>query len=141
MRKITERGFTLVELIVIIVVLGITLPMVVMPFITAATALSLPGDTSRLLSVTRGQMEKETARLDDYWPSVADAGFLQETFTRQIDGRQYTTTITRRFVNASLAETDGNPLTNSNRYLLLSVTGTDQNEYSLKLTTVKTRDY
>lgn len=141
MRKIAERGFTLVELIVIIVVLGITLPIVVMPFITAATALSLPGDTSRLSSVTRGAMEKETARLDGYWPSVADAGFLQETFNQQIDGRQYAVTITRRFVNASLAETDGNPLTNSNRYLLLSVTGTDQNEYSLKLTTVKARDY
>ena len=141
MRKITERGFTLVELIVIIVVLGITLPIIVMPFITAATALSLPGDALRLRAVTRGQMEKETAGIDTDWPSVADAGFLQENFTQQIDGRRYAVTITRRFVNASFAETDGNPLTNSDRYLLLSVTGTDQNEYSLKLTTVKARDY
>ena len=141
MRKITERGFTLVELIVIIVVLGITLPIVVMPFITAATALSLPGDTHRLRAVTRGQMEKESARIDNYWPSAADAGFLQETFSERIDGRQYAVTITRRFVDATFAGTDGNPLTNANQYLLLSVTGTDQNEYSLKLTTVKARDY
>ena len=141
MRKITEHGFTLVELIVIIVVLGITLPMVIMPFITGAKALSLPGDSSRLRAVTRGQMEKETARVDTDWPSVADTSFSQETFTEQIDGRQYTTTITRRFVDATLADTDGNPLTNNNRYLLLSVAGTDQNEYRLKLTTVKARDY
>ena len=139
MKTKNENGFTLIELIVIIVILGITLPLIIMPFATAAGA-ARPGDMAMLASVNRGNMEKELAGIDQNWPSLLDPAFSTNSFSQTIDGRNYTTTVTRKFVNALFFATDGNPV-NGNLYLLLSVTSTDSFGYTLGLQTLRVRDY
>lgn len=140
MKQKNESGFTLIELIVIIVILGITLPLIIMPFVTAAGSAARPADIGMLASVNRGDMEKELAETDRNWPSVVDSAFSTNSFNATIDGRQYATTITRRFVDVSFSATDGNPL-NGNLYLLLSVTTTDSFGNTLNLQMVRARDY
>ena len=140
MKTKNESGFTLIELIVIIVILGITLPLIIMPFATAAGAVARPGDIAMLASVNRGNMERELAGIDQDWPSVLDSAFSTNSFNETIDGRRYTTRVTRRFVNALFSATDGNPL-DGNLYLLLSVATSDSFGYTLNLQTLRARDY
>ena len=140
MKTKNESGFTLIELIVIIVILGITLPLIIMPVVNAATASARPGDIAMLASVNRGNMERELAGTGQNWPSVLDAAFFSNSFNETIDGRQYTTTVTRRFVNALFSTTDGNPV-NGNLYLLISVTTADSSGYTLTLQTLRARNY
>jgi len=140
MKTKNESGFTLIELIVIIVILGITLPLIIMPFTTAAGSAARPADIGMLASVNRGNMERELAGLDQNWPSALDPGFSTNTFNETVDGRQYTTNVERRFVNALFSASDGNPV-NGNLYLLVSVATADSFGYTLNLQTVRARDY
>ncbi len=141
MKTKNENGFTLLELIVIIVILGITLPLVIMPFVTAAGSAARPADMGMLASINRGGMERELAGIDQNWPSALDPDFSANTFNETIDGRQYATTVEKRFVDASFSDTDGDSAMNRNRYLLLSVTTTDSAGNALNLQAVKARDY
>lgn len=141
MKTKNEKGFTLLELIVIIVILGITLPLVIMPFVTAAGSAARPADMGMLASINRGGMERELAGIDQNWPLVLDPDFSTNSFNETIDGRQYATRVEKRFVDASFSDTDGDPAMNRNRYLLLSVTTTDGTGNTLNLQTVKARDY
>ena len=140
MKTKNENGFTLLELIVIIVILGITLPLVIMPFVTAAGSAARPADMGMLASINRGGMERELAGIDQNWPSALDPDFSTNTFNETIDGRQYATRVEKRFVDASFSASDGNPV-NGNLYLLLSVTTTDSAGNTLNLQAVKARDY
>ena len=140
MKAKNESGFTLIELIVIIVILGITLPLVIMPFVTAAGSAARPADIGMLASINRGSMEKELADIARNWPSARDTGFSANNFNETVDGRQYTTTVTRRFVDTMFSATDGNPV-NGNLYLLLSVTTADSSGYKLNLQALRARDY
>lgn len=140
MKTKNESGFTLIELIVIIVIMGITLPLIIMPFATASGAAARPADIAMLASVNRGNMERELASADLNWPSLLDPNFATNSFNQTIDGRQYATRVARRFVNALFAATDGNPV-DGNLYLLLSVTTSDSSGYTLNLQTLRARDY
>lgn len=141
MKKRTENGFTLIELIVIIVVVGITLPLVVMPFVNAATAVAQPGEMAMLASVTRANMEKEIAGVDNSWPSVSGPAFSEETINETVSGRLYATTVARRYVDSTFADTDGNPAANNDKYLIITVSTTDPSGNRLTLQAVKARDY
>jgi len=141
MKTKNESGFTLIELIVIIVILGITLPLIIMPFVSAAGSAARPADIGMLASVNRGSMERELAGTDQNWPSVLDPGFSTNTFSETVDGKQYTTSVERRFLSVTFSASDGEPTMNRNRYLLLSVTTTDSFGYTLNLQTVRARDF
>lgn len=134
-----ESGFTLIELVVIIVIVGITLPLIIMPLVNAAGAAASPGDIAMLASVNRGNMEKEIAETVINWPLALDIDFSTNSFSETIDGRQYTTTVERMYVDALFAPTDGNPVNGSDFYMLLSVTTTDSSGYTLNLQTLRGR--
>lgn len=139
MRK-PSSGFTLIELVMVIVVIGIALPAVLLPFIGAVKGIGLPGDTAILAYLARGNMEKELASVDANWPSVSDPQFALYDYDQTLNGRRYDVTVRKRFVDSAFADTNASPPLN-NRYLLIEVTTSSARGNRVTFKTLKTVTY
>ena len=136
-----QGGFTLLELIAVIILLGIALPFAVMPFTESVKSVSFSADMASLSSVAAGSMDRELARVDAVWPSVSSPSFAGETTVQTVGGKRFTATIKRRFVDAFFNTTDGDPSRNNNQYLYIELTVRDEGADAVSLSTVKARDY
>ena len=54
-----KNGFTLIELIMIIVLVGVVFPLILAPFLTSAKEVSTPAYISQLTMLAKGVMEEE----------------------------------------------------------------------------------
>ncbi len=161
-----QKGFTLIEMIIVILVLGILMPVVIMPIISGSKNMSNPVESAGLGAVARSHMEIELATIDTwpfcplatvcvppYWPATDVINYTPapQSFTDTLNGRTYTTTITERFCDATnpLAAP---PCTNTtaivapalvstaNNYLVITVTTTSTGG-TVNYETIKTRAY
>lgn len=149
-----QRGITLLELAVAIAVLGITLPLLLMPFMQAVKGIGQSEELPALAATARYCMEKEIVA------SLAVAGVANPINWPKKDTGDYQTactdpnnpslaaTVTGFFYDATLAaRTDGTldnlpPPGGEVRHLVLTVTATDPaTGQSVTLQTLKTRAF
>ncbi len=152
-----QKGFTIIELITIIVLLGILLPAVLLPFINSSKGIVTPAVASGMSSVARKVMDEELARLDTVaWPAAAAcvvASFycagttLTAPASVVLNNNTYTSAITETFCDGSSAT---NPLSSGcvnaaaltlNHYLVVQVTTTASSGGAITFQTIKTYDY
>ena len=155
-----QKGFTLVEMIIIIVALGILLPTIFLPFISASKGVATPTSASGLVAVARKVMDEELTRVDlAVWPAaVPGAGtpFFCTGCTAPaapvnitLNGNTYSSVITEKFCDGSTAT---NPLTPAtcvntsaavgfNNYLVINVTTTSSTGGTVTFQTIKTYGY
>lgn len=139
-----QKGFTLVELIIIIVVLGILLPVIFLPFLTASKGVAYPTVSASMGAVARSVMEQELVRIDTVaWPPSAPSIPAPVT----LNGTAYSSTITEKFCDdssllnpLSAACTNANPGT-SNYYLQVQVTTSGGGSSSITIETIKSHDF
>ncbi|GMT42464.1 MAG: hypothetical protein IEMM0002_0875 [bacterium] len=136
--KKREGGFTLIELVMTIVIMGIALPAILLPFVSYARGVGMPGKTATLAYVARGYMENEIARLGNIktWPSLNSNSSIIEN----INGTQYNATVTRTFVTVDFLPADPSQ-PNGNRYLLIKIATSDESGNKVTLQTLKVRNY
>jgi len=146
-RIIGSGGFSLIELIMIILILGILLPVVLAPFITASKSVGVISDIARTSYLARGNLSSDLACVDATWPSVG-CGAVGPTgvytsalspVTEIVDGVTYTTTITGQFYASDMA-TAASGTTPNNKYLWITASTTDGSN-TVSISAVKSRDY
>ncbi len=127
-----QKGITLLELIVVIVVLGISLPILLMPFMGASKGIGQSAELPSLSAAARYCMEKEIITVlpnPSAWPKAL-TGDYQTTCTDP-NNPSFTTTLTGFFYDAALAaRTDGTlnnlpPPAGKDTYLVLTVITTN----------------
>jgi type II secretory pathway pseudopilin PulG len=156
-----QKGFTLVEMIIIIVALGILLPTIFLPFISASKGVATPTSASGLVAVARKVMDEELTRVDlAVWPAAtacATTSFYCTGWTAPLtapasvtlNGNTYSSVITEKFCDGSTAT---NPLTPAtcvntsaavgfNNYLVINVTTTSSTGGTVTFQTIKTYGY
>lgn len=131
-------GFTLVEMLMVLVVLGILLPVVFLPFINTAKGVGLPAVSVSMGAVTQTVMDEELARIDSFsWPAVAP-----QPTTTLLNNSTYTSTITETFCdNGAVLATPASTCTNTgataNSFLTIWVVTTGPNGSTLTISTLK----
>jgi len=146
-RIVGSGGFSLIELIMIIVILGILLPVVLWPFITASKSVGVISNIARISYLARGNLSNELACVDLTWPpagcgTVGPTGVYASNLspvTEIVGGVTYTTTITGQFYISDMA-TAANGTTPTNKYLWISVSTTDGSS-TVSISAAKSRDY
>lgn len=157
-----QKGFTLIEMIIIIVLVGILLPAIFLPFINASKGIVTPAVAAGMSSVARKVMDEELARLDiQVWPTLATCPPSSASFycpgpppaapaSVSLNNNTYTSTITETFCDGSSAT---NPLSPAapcvnaaaaptlNHYLVIQVTTTASSGGAVTFQTIKTYDY
>jgi prepilin-type N-terminal cleavage/methylation domain-containing protein len=99
-----RNGFTLIEIVVVILLIGILLPVVLMPFVTAASSVGKTSSLATLSFIARGEMEKEIFRLDVF---KASPGYYQDTaVVETVGGKEYSTVIEGYTVDYDFNESD-----------------------------------
>ncbi len=140
-------GFSLIEMVMIIVMLGILLPVVLTPFITASRSVGVASNIARISYLARGNLAGELACVDTTWPplgcgAVSPTGVYTSNLspiTDIVDGVTYTTTITGQFYASDLVAT-ASGTTPGNKYFWISVSTTDGSN-TVSIAAVKSRDY
>jgi prepilin-type N-terminal cleavage/methylation domain-containing protein len=144
-----QRGITLIELIMVVAVLGITLPLLLMPFMQASKGIGQSAGLSALSAAARYCMENEIVTVlpsPSAWPKGL-AGDYQAACTDP-NNPSLTITLTGFFYDAALAaRTDGTldnlpPPGGEIHNLVLTVTAADPaTGQSVTLQTLKTRAF
>jgi len=116
-----RNGFTLIEIVIVILLIGILLPVVLMPFVTAASSVGKPSSLASLSYAARGELDKEMYLLDNFWPSPGY--YPKAAVVEIIGGKEYSTAIDGYFVDSLFNETDGTPM--NNLYIWVTVTTTE----------------
>lgn len=121
------RGYSLIEIVVIIVVAAIILPAIIMPFVNGVRDLRLPVLRGTMTLLAQEEMEKKVIPLTYYyvvaWASTPISGFPDFASTGDVIWVE---------PGAFNTETDGD-----SGYKRVTVT-IDSEGYSLALTTIKT---
>jgi len=141
-----QKGFSLIEMIMIIVVMAILMPVVLQPFISASKGVGVSSNLTRMSLVARANLSIAIQSLQGAtgWPtSVAAGGAVTgkwATVTDTVDGRTFSTTITGQFKNfADPAFTNSTTISN---YLWITVTTTEPSSgKSFSLNALKSQDY
>lgn len=143
----SQRGITLLELIMAIVVLGITLPLLLMPFMQASKGIGQSAELPALSATARYCLEKEIVAVlpsPAAWPKALTGDY--QTACIDPNNPSFTATITGFFYDAALAaRTDGTldnlpPPGGKDSYLVLTVTATNPaTGQSVTLQTLKAR--
>jgi prepilin-type N-terminal cleavage/methylation domain-containing protein len=116
-----RNGFTLIEIVIVIVLVGILLPAVLMPFVTAASSVGKTSSLATLSYLARGELDKEMYLLDNFWPSP---GYYPKSEAFEtVGGKEYSTVVDGYFVDSDFQETDGTPM--NNLFLWVTVTTTE----------------
>jgi type II secretory pathway pseudopilin PulG len=106
-------GFTLIEMIMIIVVMGILLPGVIMPFLNASKGVATPIKALSVGSAARSAMDAELVRVNTVvWPTGISAcqvatyyctgTTLAQPAAVVLNGVTYTSTIKETFCDTSI---------------------------------------
>ncbi len=142
-----QKGITLLELIVVIVVLGISLPILLMPFMQASKGIGQSADLPALGTTARYCMEKEIVTVlpnPVAWPKALTGDY--QTGCTDPNNPSLTATVTGYFYDgALLVRTDGTldnlpPPLGKDSYLVITVTATNPaTGQSLTLQTLKAR--
>lgn len=142
-----QKGITLLELIVVIVVLGISLPFLLMPFMQASKGIGQSAELPALHAAARYCMEKEIVTVlptPAAWPKALTGDY--QTVCADPNNPSFTATLTGYFYDAALAaRTDGTldnlpPPGGKDSYLVLTVTATNPaTGQSVTLQTLKAR--
>lgn len=142
-----QKGITLLELVVVIMVLGISLPFLLMPFMQASKGIGLSAELPALHAAARYCMEKEIVTVlptPAAWPKAL-TGDYQAACTDP-NNPSLTATLTGHFYDAALAvRTDGTldnlpPPGGKDSYLVLTVTATNPaTGQSVSLQTLKVK--
>lgn len=94
MTRLDSRGFSLIELIMIIVLIAIMLPAILNPFINAARGISTPSDIARLTMIARGHMDEEVENIMS--PTLNFTTTPKNAASNDtLDGNSYATTVTK----------------------------------------------
>lgn len=149
-----QRGITLLELVMVIAVLGIALPLMLMPFMQASKGIGRAAGLPALGAAARYCMEKEIAAIvtvagvtsPTNWPKAATGDY--QAVCTDPNNPSLTTTVDGFFYDATLAaRTDGTldnfpPPGGEVRHLVLTVTAADPaTGQSVTLQTLKTRAF
>lgn len=142
-----QKGITLLELIVIIAVLGISLPLLLMPFMQASKGIGQSAELPALGAAARYCMEKEIVTIlpnPAAWPKALTGDY--QTSCTDPDNPSLTTTVNGFFYDAALQiRTDGTldnlpPPAGKDSYLVITVTATNPaTGQSCTLQTLKAR--
>lgn len=143
----SQRGITLLELIMTIVVLGITLPLLLMPFMQASKGIGQSAELPALGAAARYCLEKEIVTVlpsPAAWPKALTGDY--QTACIDPNNPSFTATITGFFYDVALAvRTDGTldnlpPPGGKDSYLVLTVTANNPaTGQSVTLQTLKAR--
>ncbi len=135
-----KNGFTLIELIMIIVLVGVVFPLILAPFLISAKEVSTPAEISRLTMLARGNMDVTLDAVITTWPTQVTGTqdyTATYTYTDPDTSNVYTTNVTGTFVDSTLTATDTATL-----YLLLDLTTSDSaGNRSVNLITLKASNY
>jgi type II secretory pathway pseudopilin PulG len=153
-----QKGVTLIELVMMMVVLGILLPVVMMPIMQMSKGMGTTVEASGLSATARKHMEEELAAVEAMrlsvplgglgtWPpnTAVAANPATRTFTDVLNNRTYTTTIAERYCDstAPLAVPPCSNITGStnpssaNNYLIITVTTTSPSGGAIIYETMK----
>lgn len=142
-----QKGITLLELIVVIVVLGISLPLIMLPFRQASKGIGRTAELPALSATARYCMEKEIVTVlpsPAAWPKALIGDY--QTACIDPNNPSFTATITGFFYDSGLtARTDGTldnlpPPGGKDSYLVLTVTATNPaTAQSVTLQTLKAK--
>lgn len=142
-----QKGFTIIEMIMVIMVLGILLPIVILPFTQAGKGVTNSVDAARMAGVARYCMDSELANVQtavgawagralvgDYASTCTDPN--NPTFTTAVTGWFYDATLTVR-QNATAIDITNNTV--KNKYLVITITTTAANGNTMTLQALRTR--
>lgn len=127
-----QKGITLLELVMVIAVLGISLPFLLIPFRQASKGIGLSAQLPALHAAARYCMEKEIVTVlpaPTAWPKALTGDY--QTTCIDPNNPSLTATLTGYFYDAALAvRTDGTldnlpPPPGKASYLMLTVTATN----------------
>ncbi len=127
-----QKGITLLELVVVIVVLGISLPILLIPFRQASKGIGHSGELPALEAAARYCMEKEIIAVlpnPAAWPKALTGDY--QTGCIDPGNPSLNATVTGFFYDAALlVRTDGTidnlpPPAGKDSYLVITVTATD----------------
>ncbi len=141
-----NMGFSLIELVTVIVILGILLPVLLQPFITSAKGVGNASGAALLSSLARESLSRELALIDSNlpisWPAADGQGrYTKSSAVRAVDGKRYSSMVAGQFVDSDFNNTDGARGTND-RYLVVTVTTTETATGKTKtLSTLKSWSY
>ncbi|MEE8483226.1 MAG: type II secretion system protein [Nitrospinota bacterium] len=153
-----EKGFTLIELIMIIVLVGVVFPAILAPFMQSARQTATPANISSLTMVARGNMEIVMDDLCDTtgapptlnWPAASyvknipadtTANINNVSYTTSAGNLNFTTTINGQFYPSDLSAPLADPPSNDG-YLVISLTTTiNGTSDSVTLQSVKSKSY
>ena len=108
----TRKGFTLVEVLIVVIILGILAAIVVPQFSNASTNAQLSALTQNLQTI-RGQLQLYKAQHNDTWPTAA--GFVnQMTLASKSDGTTAAIGTSGYTLGPYLQAIPNNPYTNTN---------------------------
>ncbi len=123
----SERGFTLIELIVIMVIIGIFSSSLIMPYLSSVNRGSRPGIYVMATQLATADIEAQRALGYDDIQGDIDDGNYPIVANTSINGRNYTSTVTAQLVDADNDE-DGNSFGGAvvnEDYILIDTTVTE----------------
>lgn len=120
-RKQQNKGFTLVEILIVVIILGILAAIVIPQFTNASTDARRNSLTSQLQTI-RSQIELYKLQHNDQLPAFATKGWVQ--MTSQSDASGDTQAATKDF-GPYLQQTPTNPLNNNTAVLSVAADPTN----------------
>jgi len=137
-RRKGDEGFSLIEMVLIILMLGILLPFILTPYITSAQGIGRATSIAAISYVARGHLEDEASSVDIIWPAAG--AYPKPVISEMVNGAAYETAINAIFVDSNFAPTDGSPLNNYYLWLTVTTTRTATGE-SVVLSALKSKVY
>ncbi|MBI5179334.1 MAG: type II secretion system protein [Nitrospinae bacterium] len=116
-----QKGFTLLELIMILVVIAIVLPLALMPFTESVKGIGNPTLATNIAAEARSAMEIELAAVDAAFPATAT--YTKPTVTKTVLDVSYSTTISGQVGNMAAGTTTFTQAAGGN-YVIVTVTTT-----------------
>lgn len=133
-----DDGFSLIEMVLIILMTGILLPFIISPYITSVSGIGRATSSAAISYVARGHLENESYAVDTLWPSPG--GYPKQAVAEIVGGAAYSTVIDAVFVDSAFAPTDGAP--GNDNFLWITATTTNLSTgSSVALSMLKSRVY
>lgn len=127
-RFANPKGFTMVELVIIIVIVGIAFPTLISPFLTSVRGFVQVENFSKMSYLASQHMETALSEEDnsDWWTALPSSTSPPPV---NLNGVDFTLSRTLTYVDSSL-----NPSATPTSYMLIKITVTDEdgNEVNLE---------